>query len=810
MTGSGTLLDPYIITTVEELQQMQEAPTACYKLGNNIDASDTINWNDGAGFIPIRTGMSRAPTSDGTFSGYWTQYPDDSRPYYEKVDDAGADGDATYISTEAGPASGMFGFSPFAVPVGASGISLQVILVTKVWLYPAADPAAFWGTINGRVTVGGTNYVSSSAASKDGYDTTYMTHSFLFSQNPKTGSAWTVDQINGVGTNHLEYAGLYTTVDGVHNGRYYTTRVFFRVSYTGTLGASDFDGDEYTISDLFVQPTEHYPDGTDILNIGGLFEDSSGRTVHDVTLDNLQIINDYSNNSMIIGGIAGFAYGIGVSTTFTNCHVIGTIDGATIYGIGGILGDANISSPGVATFTDCTVNVDITSVKASYFGGLVGHVWGKTVIDNCTTTGSITTTIATSFDNYAGGLAGWLRPVYVASSITDSSSTMSIADGIYIDYVGGLIGSLTGTSGGGGQNTLTNCYYSGDVSGHQYVGGIAGTIYDTNISKCYSTGTVSGSGYAGGFAGDIEDASDCYSRSTVYGGSHAGGFAAYFYGIIDNCYSTGAVSGSGAVGGLIGENSSGTITDSFWDTETSGTETSDGGVGHITTWMKTQANFEAAGWDFTTPIWYTDLILNDGYPQFIGTSSQDLKDIDSRLKLAVIDYTSDNLITRFKLGILTYGPNILNSRFKIFNYSFNPDILKTRFKLWMHSDNINTRFKLEKKPLTTYKENNMLEVTKGDYGYIITDTLLNYDDTIFDLTGYTVDFHVWNPADPDNPMVSRSATIISPSLGTVSYAVQWNDFLISGIFRQKWLAKKAGEEQSFPFDGNPIKVLESE
>ena len=53
MLGSGTLLDPYIITTVDELQAMQSDLAACYKLGNNIDASATAGWNGGAGFAPV-------------------------------------------------------------------------------------------------------------------------------------------------------------------------------------------------------------------------------------------------------------------------------------------------------------------------------------------------------------------------------------------------------------------------------------------------------------------------------------------------------------------------------------------------------------------------------------------------------------------------------------------------------------------------------------------------------------------------------------------------------------------------------------
>jgi methylglyoxal synthase len=54
-SGSGTTEDPYIITTVGQLQEIENNLTAHYILGNDIDASETINWNGGAGFEPVGT-----------------------------------------------------------------------------------------------------------------------------------------------------------------------------------------------------------------------------------------------------------------------------------------------------------------------------------------------------------------------------------------------------------------------------------------------------------------------------------------------------------------------------------------------------------------------------------------------------------------------------------------------------------------------------------------------------------------------------------------------------------------------------------
>jgi len=59
------------------------------------------------------------------------------------------------------------------------------------------------------------------------------------------------------------------------------------------------------------------------------------------------------------------------------------------------------------------------------------------------------------------------------------------------------------------------------------------------------------------------------------------------------------VAGEGFVGGLVGLNEDSTVSDSFWDTETSGQATSAGGTGKNTTKMKDIATFSGAGWNIT-------------------------------------------------------------------------------------------------------------------------------------------------------------------------------------------------------------------
>lgn len=51
--GVGTIENPYQIENCNQLQQMRFLLNSHYILINDIDCSDTINWNSGEGFIPV-------------------------------------------------------------------------------------------------------------------------------------------------------------------------------------------------------------------------------------------------------------------------------------------------------------------------------------------------------------------------------------------------------------------------------------------------------------------------------------------------------------------------------------------------------------------------------------------------------------------------------------------------------------------------------------------------------------------------------------------------------------------------------------
>ncbi|MFZ6665685.1 T9SS type A sorting domain-containing protein [Peijinzhouia sedimentorum] len=141
----------------------------------------------------------------------------------------------------------------------------------------------------------------------------------------------------------------------------------------------------------------------------------------------------------------------------------------------------------------------------------------------------------------------------------------------------------------------------GTVSAGSNVGGLVGqSNLATTITNCYSSTTVSGSGtQKGGLSGNLLASS-----------------------VITNSYSIGQVSGTG--GGLVGSITSSTVTNSFYNSETSGKSDTGKGVPKTTAQLKTLATFttdiDPNDWDFTagTGVWAINPTGYISYPYLQG------------------------------------------------------------------------------------------------------------------------------------------------------------------------------------------------
>ncbi|MFA5374132.1 MAG: GLUG motif-containing protein, partial [Dehalococcoidia bacterium] len=279
------------------------------------------------------------------------------------------------------------------------------------------------------------------------------------------------------------------------------------------------------------------------------------------------------------------------------------------------------------------VNVNITG--NSYVGGLMGYNVNGTVSNSYATgnvsgsstvgglvgynyNGSVSNSYATgnvSGSSTVGGLVGY----NYNGSVSNSYATGNVSG--TSDHVGGLIGY-------NGNSPVSNSYATGNVNGSSYyVGGLIGYNGDSPVSNSYATGNVSGTNYyAGGLVGynwNSGSVSNSYATGNVNGVNPVGGLVGFNdNGLVSNSYATGNVSGALDIGGLVGDNS-GSVSNSFWDIDTSSQTTSDGGTGKNTSEMKSFLTFFNAGWDLfcedangTEDIWRIDETCTDnsGYP----------------------------------------------------------------------------------------------------------------------------------------------------------------------------------------------------
>jgi hypothetical protein len=281
----------------------------------------------------------------------------------------------------------------------------------------------------------------------------------------------------------------------------------------------------------------------------------------------------------------------------------------------GLFGYANTSS--VTIKNTKLFNVNVSSTSGIGTGALIGNMDGGTVINCSVRTGTV------SGQDDVGGLIGMTFGfLWGKMNIYDCNAAEINASGQ--QKVGGLLGSSNHSVA-----VISDCRASCTVAGEMECGGLIGSAVGT-VTGCSSSGTVtvtvrSGGGLSGGNGGTTEH---CFSTANVTGvfADEIGGLVGRNMGIISNSYAMGSVSGSyptaGLVGlnwktptdagtvincystgasdgaGLIGWNIDGVITGSFWDTQTSGKTSSDGGTGKTTVEMQTEDTFLGAGWDF--------------------------------------------------------------------------------------------------------------------------------------------------------------------------------------------------------------------
>ncbi|MGL1934182.1 MAG: Ig-like domain-containing protein [Fibrobacterales bacterium] len=153
------------------------------------------------------------------------------------------------------------------------------------------------------------------------------------------------------------------------------------------------------------------------------------------------------------------------------------------------------------------------------------------------------------------------------------------------------IGGITGFNDG----LLELSYSTGTVTGKYSVGGIIGSNRGS-VNRCYSTGPVEGYQSVGGLIGSNDASSgfpynyiveQSYSTARVHGHMDVGGLIGFTLGSIDNCYSSGYITGNVSIGGLVGtawlDFYHATVTNNYWNRETSTLDSAVGSNPHGST-----------------------------------------------------------------------------------------------------------------------------------------------------------------------------------------------------------------------------------
>ena len=372
----------------------------------------------------------------------------------------------------------------------------------------------------------------------------------------------------------------------------------------GFLG--NFDGCGHTIYGLYVYQKK-MSSGTNYY--AGLFGCVSNGTIQNLTIADAYVHSDHS----AVGGLVGYVDASDSYVTIKNCHFNGTVVGVSH--AGGLIGTARcgwvghdyvggsiaaVCHDGTLTISDCTAKGRVASDNMMlpsndcYVGGIAGYVYyacGTVRISGCTNYADV------SSKSNAGGIAGILCPSdsnrdsvsFSISMCTNKGSVTANKD------AGGIASRLqyTGKSSSYDTVAITNCSNSGKILSNALnenacVGGLFGDLRSSGTQYCdiynlYNLGDVVVNGKAynvGGIAGGLTLESN-YSiltfknsfnsgNVTVVNASNVGGLFGYSYAswqrpyTLDCCYNDGDITSGGQnVGGLFGNVSNATITNSY-------------------------------------------------------------------------------------------------------------------------------------------------------------------------------------------------------------------------------------------------------
>lgn len=404
------------------------------------------------------------------------------------------------------------------------------------------------------------------------------------SEEPGVGTDWeATDRYIPVAThenmNDWRTAGSRTMGQGTIFEGTFTTGLDKRYIQVANIDLSDYSNWKQ-IGNYETNITNRYSYNGNNLFITNLVSNNYGLfgTLSGCDIENIKI------EGYVTGSIVALSAILVAATTASsnrpsrirNCHVWGEVSSSNNY-TGGICGQNNY--PG-SIIENCTNNANISG--RAYTAGICGGAALHTYISGCENNGVITGTTNTA------GICGYLVNYTEILNCTNNGNINSTSTGTV--WVGGCTGHSRDYT------VIKNCKNYGAVTcTGNYVGGVSastriGTLFEFNENH----GDITAGAYVGGLMAYLYNTNsicrNSYNTGTIKGGTGTGGAVGIMVTStpqLINSYSVGLVdSVSASSGGLVGVRSNGTITNSYYDSQTSGKSDTGKGLPRTTAQMK--------------------------------------------------------------------------------------------------------------------------------------------------------------------------------------------------------------------------------
>ncbi|PWJ44594.1 InlB B-repeat-containing protein [Sediminitomix flava] len=606
--GDGSSSDPYQIETLLQLEYLSNISSLWDKnfiLVADIDASATVNWNDGKGFRPIGN-------NDKYFSGRFNG--DEFKIYNLTINRPNED----YI--------GLFGHVRNYNDIRF--ISLRNVNIVGGNYVGAIAGYVYYsdilnsystGSVNGQNYVGGiVGYTSNSGshitstfstASVTGNE--YVGGLIGYNRSSNISKSYSIGAING-----NEYVGgaIGHVYSGSINDIYWDKETTLQTSSAGSddsfgLTTSQFENQEsFTNWDF---------DNTWVLQDDSEIDSNTRPYLQWMYYDTqTEIALEFHDAAEIVSGSGGLNYDDEITLEVT--PVQGYIFEAWLNAEGDTL---SYDNPYTFTFTEDSpttyyarfdVNVEfeggdgssndpyqIATLEQLNYLSTISAIWNRHFV----LIADIDASETSSWNDGKG-----FRPIGNNSSQFNGTfnGAGNVISNLYINRpLENYVGLFGRTTSGNIKTTIKNVgLLNANITGDDRVGAIAGYLYQSTVSHSFATGIVNGGEYVGGIVGRIyySDISNSFSNCDVTASSSVGGIVGsidYNSNVI-NSYALGAVSGSYSTGGIAGYHYTDEyIQNSYWDKETTGLSTSPGvddSFGLTTSQFAEQENF--ANWDF--------------------------------------------------------------------------------------------------------------------------------------------------------------------------------------------------------------------